>query len=131
MESSRGRAFCNKPAAVANLIKDSNPDIGLTAHPSGQRAMNANRFQLSMIAYNLNGWLEPFEREESVTVPGPTHQTISTTRSRLLRLPSEHISKRRGGTAGPALDPVCSGAKRRCQGGIANPGETSLPCGRD
>jgi hypothetical protein len=47
-------AFYNKRAAVENLIKESNNDIGLPAHPSGQWAMNANHFQLSMIAYNLN-----------------------------------------------------------------------------
>ncbi|MFN7650256.1 MAG: hypothetical protein ACK5UT_22405 [Acidobacteriota bacterium] len=43
-------AFYNKRAAVENLIKESNNDIGLTAHPSGQWAMNANHFQLRMIA---------------------------------------------------------------------------------
>ena len=59
--------FCNKRAAVENLIKESNNEIGLTAHPSEQWAMNANPLQLSMIAYNLNCWLELFEREESVT----------------------------------------------------------------
>ena len=47
-------AYYNKRAAVENLINESNIDIGLTAHPSGQWAMNANRFQLSMIAYNLS-----------------------------------------------------------------------------
>jgi hypothetical protein len=62
-------AFSSKRAAVENLIKESNNDIGLTAHPSGQRAMNANHLQLSMIAYNFDCWLELFEREESVTVP--------------------------------------------------------------
>ena len=79
-------AFYNKRAAVENLIKESNNDIGLTAHPSGQWAMNANHFQLSMIAYNLNCWLELFERDESLTVPELTHRTIATTRLRLLYL---------------------------------------------
>lgn len=48
--------------------------------------MNANHFQLSMIAYNLNCWLELFEREESVTVAELRHQTVATTRLRLLCL---------------------------------------------
>jgi hypothetical protein len=38
-------AFYNKRAAVENLIKESNTDSGLTAHPSGQWAMNAKHFQ--------------------------------------------------------------------------------------
>jgi hypothetical protein len=71
-------------AAVENLIKASNHDIGLTAHPSGQWTRSANPFQLSMIAYNLNCWLELFEREESVTVPELRHRTVATTRLRLL-----------------------------------------------
>jgi hypothetical protein len=79
-------AFYNKRAAVENLIKESNTDSGLTAHPSGQWAMNANHFQLSMIAYNLNCWLALFEREESVTVPELRHRTVATTRLRLLYL---------------------------------------------
>ena len=48
--------------------------------------MNINHFQLSMIAYNLNCWLELFEREESVTVPELTHRTVATTRLRLVYL---------------------------------------------
>jgi hypothetical protein len=79
-------AFYNKRAAVENLIKESNNDIGLTAHPSAQWAMNANHFQLSMIAYNLNCWLELFDREESLKVPELTHRTIGTARLRLLYL---------------------------------------------
>jgi hypothetical protein len=79
-------AFYNKLAALENPIKESNHDIGLTAHPSGQWAMNANHFQLRMIAYNLNCWLELFEREESVTVPEMRHRTVATTRLRLLYL---------------------------------------------
>lgn len=79
-------AFYNKRAAVENLIKESNNDIGLTAHPSGQWAMNAIHFQLSMIAYNLNCWLELFERDESLAVSELTHRTIATTRLRMLYL---------------------------------------------
>jgi hypothetical protein len=58
----------------------------LTAHPSGQWAMKANHLQLSMIAYNLNCWLELFERQESVTVPELRHRTLATTRLRLVYL---------------------------------------------
>ena len=47
-------AFYNKRAAVENPIKETNNDIGLTAHPSGHWATNANHCQLSMMAYNLN-----------------------------------------------------------------------------
>jgi hypothetical protein len=90
-------AFYNKRAAVENLIKKSNHDIGLTAHPSGQWAMNANHFQLRMIAYNLNCWLELFEREESVTVPEMRHRTVATTRLRLLYL-ADRITRHGGQT---------------------------------
>ena len=79
-------AFYNKRAAVENLIKESNNDIGLKAHPSGQWAMNANHFRLSMIAYNLSCWLELFERDESLTVPELKHRTVATTRFRLVYL---------------------------------------------
>jgi hypothetical protein len=79
-------AFYNKRAAVENLIQASNHEIGLTAHPSGQWAMNASPCQLSRIAYNLNCWLKLFEREESVTVPELRHRTVATNRLRLLYL---------------------------------------------
>ncbi|MFN8939915.1 MAG: transposase [Acidobacteriota bacterium] len=79
-------ALYNKRAAVENLIQEANNDIGLAAHPSGQWSMNANHFQLSMIAYNLNCWLALFEREESLTVPELTHRTVATNRLRLLYL---------------------------------------------
>ena len=46
---------------MENLIKESSNDAGLTAHPSGIWAMNANHFQLSMLAYNLNCWLALFQ----------------------------------------------------------------------
>lgn len=79
-------AFYNKRAAVENLIKESNNDIGLTAHPSAQWAMNANHFQLSMIAYNLNCWLELFDREEELKLAELKHQTVGTARLRMLYL---------------------------------------------
>ena len=78
--------FYNKRAAVENLIKESNNDAGLTAHPSGIWAMNVNHFQFSMLAYNLNCWLALFQREETATVADLTHRTMATTRLRVLYL---------------------------------------------
>ncbi len=78
--------FYDKRAAVENLIKESNNDAGLTAHPSGIWAMNVNHFQLSMLAYNLNCWLALFQREEKAKVADLTHRTMSTTRLRMLYL---------------------------------------------
>lgn len=78
--------FYDKRAAVENLIKESNNDAGLTAHPSGVWAMNVNHFQLSMIAYNLNCWLALFQREEKAKVEDLTHRTMATTRLRMLYL---------------------------------------------
>ena len=73
-------------AAVENLIKESNNDAGLTAHPSGIWPMNVNHFQLSMLAYNLNCWLALFHREETAKVADLTHRTMATTRLRILYL---------------------------------------------
>ena len=78
--------FYDKRAAVENLIKESNNDAGLTAHPSGIWAMNANHFQLSMLAYNLNCWLALFQREQDAKVEDLTHRTMATTRLRMLYL---------------------------------------------
>jgi hypothetical protein len=36
------------------LIKESNNDAGLAAHPSRLFVTNQNHFQLAMLAYNLN-----------------------------------------------------------------------------
>ena len=78
--------FYDKRAAVENLIKESNKDAGLTAHPSGIWAMNANHFQISMLAYNLNCWLALFQRENDARVEDLTHRTMATTRLRMLYL---------------------------------------------
>jgi hypothetical protein len=51
-------------AGAENLIKEANNDAGLAAYPSRRWAMNANHFQLAMLAYNLNCWLLLFNREE-------------------------------------------------------------------
>jgi hypothetical protein len=80
--------FYDKRAAVENLIKEANHDVGLTAHPSEQWSMNANHFQLSMIAYNLNCWLGLFERDVEVKEPPEEyqHRTMETSRLRMLYL---------------------------------------------
>ncbi|MFN7541747.1 MAG: hypothetical protein ACK5TN_02990 [Acidobacteriota bacterium] len=62
-------AFHNKRAAMENRIKEANKDIGITAYPPGQWAINSNHFEISIIAYNLNRWVALFEREESLAVP--------------------------------------------------------------
>ena len=54
---------------MENRIKEANKDIGITAYPPGQWAINSNHFEISIIAYNLNRWVALFEREESLAVP--------------------------------------------------------------
>jgi hypothetical protein len=49
--------FYNQRAGAENLIKESNNDAGLAAHPSRLFATNQIHFQLAMLAYNLNAWL--------------------------------------------------------------------------
>jgi hypothetical protein len=58
----------------------------LTAHPSNRWMMNANWFQIAMLAYNLNCWLQLFSREESVMVETMKHTTLATARLRFLFL---------------------------------------------
>ncbi|MHB8303892.1 MAG: transposase [Acidobacteriaceae bacterium] len=48
--------------------------------------MNANWFQIAMLAYNLNCWLQLFQREEGVTVETMQHTTLATARLRFLFL---------------------------------------------
>jgi hypothetical protein len=48
--------------------------------------MNANWFQIVMLAYNLNCWLELFSCEESVSVETLKHTTLATARPRFLFL---------------------------------------------
>jgi len=78
--------FYNQRAAAENLIKEANNDAGLTAHPSNRWMMNANWFQIAMLAYNLNCWLQLFSREESVSVDAIKHTTLATARLRFLFL---------------------------------------------
>jgi Transposase DDE domain group 1 len=79
-------SFYNQRAAAENLIKEANNDAGLTAHPSNRWMMNANWFQIAMLAYNLNCWLQLFSREENVSVDAMKHTTLATARLRFLFL---------------------------------------------
>ena len=76
--------FYNQRAGAENLIKEANNDAGLTAHPSRRFDVNANHFQLAMLAYNLNCWLMLFNREPGVGIEAMTHTTLQTARLRFL-----------------------------------------------
>jgi hypothetical protein len=78
--------FYNQRASAENLIKEANNDAGLAAHPSNRWMMNANWFQIAMLAYNLNCWLQLFHREEKATVETIKHTTLATARLRFLFL---------------------------------------------
>jgi hypothetical protein len=76
--------FYNQRAGAENLIKESNNDAGLAAHPSGRFVANQNHFQLAMLAYNLNCWLMLFNREATETATTFRHTTLATARLRFL-----------------------------------------------
>jgi hypothetical protein len=76
--------FYNQRAGAENLIKESNNDAGLAAHPSRIFVRNQNHFQLAMLAYNLNCWLMLFNREATQTVTSLKHTTLATARLRFL-----------------------------------------------
>ena len=78
--------FYNQRAGAENLIKEANNDAGLAAHPSNIWMMNANWFQIVMLAYNLNCWLQLFNREEDARVETMRHTTLATARLRFLFL---------------------------------------------
>jgi hypothetical protein len=78
--------FYRGRATAENLIKEANNDAGLAAHPSKRWMMNANWFQIVMLAYNLNCWLMLFHREESEKVEEMRHTTLATARLRFLFL---------------------------------------------
>jgi hypothetical protein len=78
--------FYNQRAAAENLIKEANNDAGLTAHPSNRWMMNVNWFQIAMLTYNLNCWLQLFHREDNATVETMKHTTLATARLRFLFL---------------------------------------------
>lgn len=76
--------FYNQRAGAENLIKESNNDAGLAAHPSRLFVTNQNHFQLAMLAYNLNAWLMLFNREATDTTETLKHTTLATARLRFL-----------------------------------------------
>ncbi len=78
--------FYRGRASAENLIKEANNDAGLAAHPSNRWRMNANWFQIVMLAYNLNCWLMLFQREESEETDQMRHTTLATARLRFLFL---------------------------------------------
>jgi hypothetical protein len=76
--------FYRGRASAENLIKEANNDAGLAAHPSKRWTMNANWFQIVMLAYNLNCWLLLFQREETAKLEDIPHTTLATARLRFL-----------------------------------------------
>ena len=78
--------FYRGRASAENLIKEANNDAGLAAHPSKRWMMNANWFQIVMLAYNLNCWLLLFQREETAQSADIPHTTLATARLRFLFL---------------------------------------------
>jgi hypothetical protein len=76
--------FYNRRASAENLIKESNNDAGLAAHPSRLFVTNQINFQLAMLAYNINAWLLLFNREATDTTETLKHTTMATARLRFL-----------------------------------------------
>ena len=76
--------FYSQRAGAENLIKESNNDAGLAAHPSRLFHTNQIHFQLAMLAYNLNAWLMLFNRESTDTSTSLKHTTLATARLRFL-----------------------------------------------
>ena len=76
--------FYNQRAGAENLIKESNNEAGLAAHPSHLFVTNHIHFQLAMLAYNLNAWLMLFNREATDTTELLKHTTLATARLRFL-----------------------------------------------
>jgi hypothetical protein len=122
--------FYNRRAGAENLIKESNNDVGLAAHPSGRFDMNANHFQMAMLAYNVNCWLLLFQRPEEETVETLKHTMLATARLRFLFIAAK-IKRHAGQTA------ISYGDHYEEQGlfhrlmsrlrGIAVPGEGFVP----
>jgi hypothetical protein len=81
-------------ASAENLIKEANNDSGLAAHPSKRWTVNANWFQIVMLAYNLKGCCY-FHREEPAQVADIPHTTLATARLRSLFLAGK-ISRHAG-----------------------------------
>jgi len=89
--------FYNQRAGAENLIKESNNDAGLAAHPSHVFMTNQNHFQLAMLAFNLNCWLMLFNREDADTTESLKHTTLATARLRFLFIAAK-IWRHSGGT---------------------------------
>ena len=90
--------FYSQRAGAENLIKESNNDAGLAAHPSRLFVTNQNHFQLAMLAYNLNAWLMLFNREATDSTETLKHTTLATARLRFLFIAAKiwHHSGRTG-----------------------------------
>lgn len=78
--------FCNQLAAAEDFIKEANKDAGLAAHPSNRWMINANWFQIAVLAYNLNYWLLLFHREENTIAEAIKHTTLASAQLRFLYL---------------------------------------------
>jgi hypothetical protein len=74
----------DRRAAAENLIKESNNDAGIAAHPSRLFVTNQIHFQFAMLAYNLNAWLMLFNREPEESADQLKHTTLGTSRLRFL-----------------------------------------------
>ena len=90
--------FYNQRAGAENLIKESNNDAGLAAHPSRLFVTNQNHFHLAMLAYNFNAWLMLMNREATDTTETLKHTTLATARLRFLFIAAKiwHHSGRTG-----------------------------------
>ena len=89
--------FYSQRAGAENLIKESNNDAGLAAHPSRLFLTNQIHFHLAMLAYNLNAWLMLFNRESTDTPSSLKHTTLATARLRFLFIAAK-ISRHSGRT---------------------------------
>jgi hypothetical protein len=89
--------FYSQRAGAENLIKESNNDAGLAAHPSRRFLTNQIHFHLAMLAYNLNAWLLLFNREPTDTPSSLKHTTLATARLRFLFIAAK-ISRHSGRT---------------------------------
>ena len=74
--------FYSGRASAENLIKEANNHAGLAAHPSGRFDMNANHFQMTMPAYNLNCRLLLFQRNQEESAATLKHTMPATSRLR-------------------------------------------------
>jgi hypothetical protein len=76
--------FYNQRARAEYLIKESNNDAGLAAHPSRIFVTNQIHFQFAMLAYGLNAWLMLFNRETIDTPESMKHTTLGIAHLRFL-----------------------------------------------